>query len=294
MKPARKTPWVLLLALLMAPIVRAEGINFEHLSLEEAFVKAKKENKDLFVDVFATWCGPCKYLSNSVFTDQELGDYMNENYICIKIDGEQSDGAQLDIDFGIDAYPTMLFISPDNVLKQRIVGAVEAEKIMHTAKGVKNPESSPLFQLQTKYDAGSRDRDLMVQLIEERFNEEMDAIPMALEFMELYPDLDLENEDEFLVFYLGSDAMEDPLVKEFISNTEKYKQLHPDLARKKMDAILGNIALEAIKNEDRKSIETGIDKLYDAYAQIQGEEAYDKAEVKTILLEYYDESTAEE
>lgn len=293
MKPVRKTPWVLLLALLIAPFTRAEGINFEHLSLDEAFVKAKKENKDIFVDVYATWCGPCKYLTNSVFTDPALGTYMNENYICIKIDGEQMDGEQLDADFGIDAYPTMLFISPENILKKRIVGAVEADKIMHTAKGVKNPESTALFQLQTKYDDGNRDRDMMIQLISERMNEDMDAIPLALEFIELYPNLNLENEDDFLVFYLGSDAIDDVLVIEFLANTAKYSELHPNLARQKMDAILGNVALDAIKNDDRKSIETGVDKLYDSYALIQGDEAYEKEEVKLILLEYFDESSAE-
>ena len=63
MKPEKKLLATLLLVLFLAPMARAEGIKFQNLSLEQALKKAEKENKKVFVDVYATWCGPCKYLS---------------------------------------------------------------------------------------------------------------------------------------------------------------------------------------------------------------------------------------
>lgn len=37
-----------------------QGIQFADLTWQDALKKAKKENKIIFVDIYATWCGPCK------------------------------------------------------------------------------------------------------------------------------------------------------------------------------------------------------------------------------------------
>jgi len=47
-------------------------IQFEDLSLMEAVLKAKTEDKAVFVDVYTTWCGPCKNLDKQTFQDKEL------------------------------------------------------------------------------------------------------------------------------------------------------------------------------------------------------------------------------
>jgi thiol:disulfide interchange protein len=45
----------------------SKGINFENnLSWEQVKEKAKAENKYIFVDCYATWCGPCKAMDKEV------------------------------------------------------------------------------------------------------------------------------------------------------------------------------------------------------------------------------------
>ena len=61
--------------------IPAQGIEFFHGTLEEAKEIAKRENKLIFIDCYTTWCGPCKMLSKFVFTDPEMGEFYNENFI---------------------------------------------------------------------------------------------------------------------------------------------------------------------------------------------------------------------
>ena len=51
-----------------APAAREiKGTVFEKGTLKELLAKAAKEKKYLFVDVYATWCGPCKAMATQVF-----------------------------------------------------------------------------------------------------------------------------------------------------------------------------------------------------------------------------------
>jgi thiol:disulfide interchange protein len=51
----------------MQPKDSSKGIRFEHgLSWAQVKEKAKAENKYIFMDCYATWCGPCKAMDKNV------------------------------------------------------------------------------------------------------------------------------------------------------------------------------------------------------------------------------------
>ena len=111
--------------------------------------KALKEKKMIFFDAYATWCGPCKYMDNSVYTQKAAGDYYNANYINVKMDMEAGEGITLSEEFNISAYPTFLFFSPEGKLVHKYIGGMEVDEFVQLGKDAKNP-AKQYFTLKEK------------------------------------------------------------------------------------------------------------------------------------------------
>ncbi len=135
--------------------VFAQGIEFEHGTLDEALVKAKKENKIVFMDCYTTWCGPCKYLAKNIFTQKEVGDFFNKNFVNVKMDMESEAGKPLMGKYNVSAFPTLLWLDADGNIQHKTVGAGDAKALLATAKTAVDPENS-WGALNKKFEAGER------------------------------------------------------------------------------------------------------------------------------------------
>ncbi len=114
------------------------SIQFTDARWDDLLAKAKTENKIIFVDIYATWCGPCKLLKKTTFTDKEVGEYFNANFINATFDGEKEEGRKLVEQYGLHSYPTMLFINPDGSIRKAAIGYHSANQLLKTAKTVVN------------------------------------------------------------------------------------------------------------------------------------------------------------
>ena len=56
---------------------------------EEAVELNKTKPKKMFVDVYTDWCGWCKRMDKSTFSDEKVAAYMAANYYQVKLDAEQ-------------------------------------------------------------------------------------------------------------------------------------------------------------------------------------------------------------
>jgi thiol-disulfide isomerase/thioredoxin len=75
--------------------------------------KAKTEKKLVFMDAYASWCGPCKLMEKNVFTDKNVADFYNKNFINVRIDMEKGEGKELAMKYGVRSYPTFLFLNAE-------------------------------------------------------------------------------------------------------------------------------------------------------------------------------------
>lgn len=86
---------------------------------EEAFAKAKAENKPVFLSIGYSTCHWCHVMAHESFEDQEVADLLNANYVPIKVDREE----RPDIDHiymtvcqeltGQGGWPLTVFLTPD-------------------------------------------------------------------------------------------------------------------------------------------------------------------------------------
>lgn len=114
----------------------ADGIQFFNGTFQEALEKAKAENKPIFLDVYATWCGPCKMLKKHTFSDKQVGEYYNTNFINIAIDGETKEGRSLIKNFKIRSYPTLLILNSTGEKLTSQVGFVKPYILINFGKRI--------------------------------------------------------------------------------------------------------------------------------------------------------------
>lgn len=110
------------------------GIEFHDGSWEEALEKSEDKGKPIFVDAYASWCGPCKWMTRNVFTDDEVGDYYNENFINVKLDMEKGEGRTFARKYGVSAYPTLLYLDSEGEVVHKVMGARRTDGFIQEGK----------------------------------------------------------------------------------------------------------------------------------------------------------------
>lgn len=140
-------------------LLMAQGIKFEHGSFNEALKKAKAENKLLFIDGYAVWCGPCKKMATTVFLEKEVGQYFDKNLIALKVDVERGEGPALKRKYGITGLPGYVFIDGDGNVVYRFNSAMPTAKFMEEVKlavsYAKDPNS--VGRLAERYESKKND-----------------------------------------------------------------------------------------------------------------------------------------
>ena len=115
---------------------------------DEGLAKAKKEKKHPLVHFYTKWCGWCKKMDKSTFSDQAVIEVLNESYVPIKVNGQSGekvmvDGKEMSLKqvagkYGVRAYPITWFLKPSGELIAPRRGYVGAEEFLYILNWVKD------------------------------------------------------------------------------------------------------------------------------------------------------------
>ncbi|GAB2697734.1 hypothetical protein GCM10027037_22340 [Mucilaginibacter koreensis] len=116
-------------------------INFIENSWPEALRQAKIQHKYIFVDAYATWCGPCKMLKAITFKNNKAAAFFNQNFVNVALDMEKGIGPQLAARWGMQAYPTLIVFDENGNPVAGTVGFMNAKNLIEFGQQALNKKA---------------------------------------------------------------------------------------------------------------------------------------------------------
>jgi thiol:disulfide interchange protein len=133
---------VLLVALVALLLISAAGcvinsggaeskVNWLY-NMDDALSRAQSENKPIMIDFYADWCAPCKRLDSDTYSDDALSAFLNENFVCLKINVDKN--RTLASNYKIVSIPAIVFVSLGGMEIGRWVGFTTPDRFYQDAQ----------------------------------------------------------------------------------------------------------------------------------------------------------------
>lgn len=127
---------IFLLTLALAAATVQAQVKFETRSTDAVRALAERQGKLVFIDLYASWCPPCRMMEKQVFSREDVGRFMEERFVCAKYDTDKSVGRELLQRYGEGAVPTFLIFDTSGELLGRMQGASSPEEFMEGIRTV--------------------------------------------------------------------------------------------------------------------------------------------------------------
>jgi len=303
-------------------IAQGQGVAFEHgLSWQEVLQKAQKENKYVFVDCYATWCGPCKWMDKEIYPVDSVGTFMNEKFISIRVqmDTTRQDNDEtrqwyaiahiFEVKYHFGAYPSYLFFSPDGQAVHKDVGGRDIKDFLSMVKAALDPQQQ-YYTLLTGYRKGGLIYTLMPvlanaarrvgqdslakQVSRDYIHHYLETLPEAqlwtrenILFIKQYSSFVNVNDKIFQSYYQGRVIIDSVMHDEHFSDGLINEILYRDEVRSRVDKAL-TVNAEPNWHHLGKAISKHYDEFYAKKNVLQGRVEYYKAKQKwNKYIEYF-------
>lgn len=231
-----------------------DEIKFEDISFKDLVAKAKKENKLVFIDAYASWCGPCKMMEKNIFTKKTVGDFYNKNFVNARIDMEKGEGREVAQKFGVRSYPTYLFLNGDGELISQNYGYMEENVFLAMAQEINSPNNKK-GSLKERFAKGEKDPDFLINIMKLNSNTDYEFAKQASEryFINRKKAAEFTKEDVgYLLYFLKS--TEDNNYKTFVSEKTNILKFLPEENYNEFNnqLILAKVVQESIDDKHKK------------------------------------------
>jgi len=166
---------------LLTAFTSSEVADAGWMSFEQAVDRMEGKQKKLFIDVYTDWCGWCKKMDATTFSDPRVAEYLSENFYPVKFNAEQKE----DITFnnytfkfvangrrgyhelaaallnGKLSYPSVVFLNEKYEIIQVLPGFRKADEFLKIAKFIGDDHylDTPWQEYSEAYDAEQTDSD---------------------------------------------------------------------------------------------------------------------------------------
>ncbi len=265
-----------LFLLISTMLFSQDGIKFGKQSFAKTLEQAKKENKLIFLDAFASWCGPCKLLDKNVFPKKEVGDYFNANFLNLHIDMEKGEGIEIAKKYSIYSYPTLLFIDGDGKVVYKAAGYMSPQELISIAKEAVNPENT-LENKIAKFEAGEKDPEFLMGLIKNTYATDFSlAQKVATRYFQTRTDATYSKEEAGMLLFFTK-TIDDDLYKIF---TAKKAELSTQIPESYLAEYDKQLKLNTVL---QKSFDANTQSINEPIFLAEGTKIYGEKEAKQLL-----------
>jgi len=265
-----------------------QGIDFSHLTWTEVLAQAKKEKKPIFLDAYASWCGPCKQMTKQTFTDAKVGEFFNQNFIPVKMDMEKGEGIALATQYEIQAYPTLLFLDENGKVLHQVCGFRNAETLLTDGENALNPEERFAFFAE-KFKSGNRNPDFLKSFLQISIESCSDAEPVVEAYWKTQKPENYTDEYNWGMYLNFVKDIHSEQFTYLLANLEKFRNQYGDDPDYLIISIYENAlkgkAIDYLRAVSNKSEET--EQVYKDYKKLKEEilsQGYSKA--PTLIYEF--------
>jgi thiol-disulfide isomerase/thioredoxin/tetratricopeptide (TPR) repeat protein len=122
----------------------------------EVLRRAKAEGKPVMLDVVASWCGPCKIMDKTTFSDLAVVEWSKKTVIPARVDAEKGEGRRISARYQVFSFPTILFLDANGNEIDRLVGGFPSDGFRRGADAIlggRTPLQEGLAKLKASWNA---------------------------------------------------------------------------------------------------------------------------------------------
>ncbi len=101
-------------------------------SFDKGMAMGKKEKKKIFLNFYADWCQYCKVMDKSTFADSSVVNYLNENFIAVRVNADRD--RKVAADYQVKGLPVSWFITENGENIGSQPGYIPAETLLPLLK----------------------------------------------------------------------------------------------------------------------------------------------------------------
>lgn len=178
--------------------LNGQGIDFFHGTFNEALEEAEGSGKMIFIDAYASWCGPCKRMAKQVFPLPEVGEVYNKNFVNLKIDMEKGEGLKLRKKLPVSAYPTFFFLDSKGKIVHQVKGGRSPEGFIKLALTAiqKNDNSAEYAEM---YENGKRDFNTVYNYVKALNKAGKQSLKISNDYLNSQSDLNTDDNLRFIL-----------------------------------------------------------------------------------------------
>ena len=213
----------LTLIVLLSGFVKAEGIEFFHGTWEEALAEATKQEKLLFVDAYAQWCGPCKRMAKNVFPQKSVGEFYNKNFINVKLDYEKREADGFRKNYPVAAFPTLYYIDFNGDVIHAQKGAQQADGLIQVGKMAlaKVDRSGDYAEM---YEKGERSPQLIYNYIKALNQAGKPSLKVANDYLKKAENI--TDEQNLKIIYISASEADSKIFDRLIEHRSKINKIY--------------------------------------------------------------------